>query len=139
MAESPKRVSDSLAIPEADLGPAKKAKSSDNDDTPDVLAVATKGDVADLTSDDDADDDDDDSDEADDDGPNSSTNRLVKRMYDELSDGADSLVQCTNRRNDQQITRRNARIAIWEADKLMKSLLEFRQALEAEMHNNIAE
>lgn len=47
MAESPKRTSDSLAIPEADLGPAaQKAKTSDNDD---------KGEVVDLSSDDDSD------------------------------------------------------------------------------------
>jgi len=44
MAESPKRTSDSLAIPEADLGPAsQKAKTSDD---------ADKGEVVDLSSDD---------------------------------------------------------------------------------------
>jgi len=138
MAESPKRASDSLAIPEADLGPAKKAKSSDNEDTPDVLAVATKGDVADLTSDDDGDSDDD-SDDDSDGAQYASTNLLVRRMYNELSEGADSIAQCTGRRIHHHITRRNARIAIWEADKLMKSLLEFKQELEAEMHNSITE
>lgn len=56
MAESPKRTFDSLAAPEPDLGPAsQKAKTSDNDDAPDVLVIADKGEVVDLSSDDDSD------------------------------------------------------------------------------------
>jgi hypothetical protein len=74
MAESPKRASDHLAIPEADLGPAKKTKSSDSDDTPGILAVANKGDVVDLTSDDDSDGDSDD--DSDDDGSDGASEEL---------------------------------------------------------------
>jgi hypothetical protein len=58
MAESPKRASDSLAIPAPVLGPAaKKAKPSDNDDALDVPAVAARGEVVDLAFEDGSEDD----------------------------------------------------------------------------------
>jgi hypothetical protein len=136
MAESPKRASDSLAIQAPVLGPAtKKAKPSDNDDAPDVPAVAARGEVADLASEDDPGDDSDDSSDSYDEGPYSSTSILVKQLYGELFEGADSLVQCMGRRNHHHITRRNARVALWEVDKLSKSLMQFKREFEAEVRN----
>jgi hypothetical protein len=134
MTESPKRASDSLAIPAPVLGPVtKKAKPSDNDDAPDVPAVADRGKVVDLALEDDSEDDSSESSDSDDESPYSSTSILVRQLYDELFERADSLVQCMGRHNHDHITRRNARVALWEVDKLSKSLMQFKREFEAEM------
>ena len=111
---------ESAPLPEAEAD-AKKLKTSDE------AAQYARADN------DNADDDDDD---ADDEESVSSTNLLISRLYNELLDGANSLVQCASDPACSHVSIRNARIALWEVGKMSRSLMDFKHEFEAEMNNS---
>jgi hypothetical protein len=77
--------------------------------------------------------DDDDSDDVDDEEPIDHTNILIERLYMDLVDGTNSLTQCASACASRSVSRRDARIAIWEVDRMVASLTQFKREFEAEM------
>jgi hypothetical protein len=108
-----KRESDPLPEAEAD---AKKMKPSDE-----------------AAQDAHADDVDDDSDDVDEEEPIDYTNLLIERLYMDLVDGMNSLTQCASACAARSVSRRDARIAIWEVDRMVDILTRFKREFEAEV------
>jgi hypothetical protein len=112
-----KRESDPLPEAEAE---AKKMKPSDEA-------------AQDAHADNDSDDVDDDSDDVDEEEPIDYTNLLIERLYMDLVDGTNSLTQCASVCAADPVSRRNARIAIWEVDRMVDILTRFKREFEAEV------
>jgi ferredoxin len=128
-----KRESDPLPEAEAD---AKKMKPSDEaaqDAHADNERFCDTCQVVHPFHAKDSDDVDDDSDDVDEEEPIDYTNLLIKRLYIDLVDGTNSLTQCASVCAADPVSRRDARIAIWEVDRMVDILTRFKREFEAEV------
>lgn len=76
---------------------------------------------------------DDDSDDSDDEEPIDYTNLLIDRLYADLIDGTNSLTKCASTCASRSVSRRDARIAVWEVDRMVAILMQFKREFEAEV------